>query len=649
MIRTRTLLLFTALGSACFGQALAEPPPTADEVVVTANRTPEPRRRVGSDVTVIDAATIAERQPQSVSDLLATTPGVTIARTGPVGGQTALFIRGAESAQTLVVIDGVKANDPSSPAGGYDFGNLLAGDVDRIEVLRGPQSTLWGADAIGGVVSISTRRATRPFEADGAVEAGSFGTSFTRLGAGGASGPLNWRIAGSYFDTDGVSAFDRAFGGKEKDGFTQKALSGRASYAFAPDISLDLRALYSDGKAGIDGFPPPLYGFADTRETTRTRQFLDYTGLNVGVFDGRLMNRLAFTYSSTDRASDDPTATPHTEFYAQGHTLRGEYQGTWRVFEGTQAVFGAEHERSTIRTASPSAFDPHPTPLTAAADIDSLYAQVQATAAPGLTLTGGGRFDRHSAFGDHGTGQAALAWVLPTARPKGEDTVVRASFGQGFKAPTLFQLYSDFGNPALKPERADGWDLGVEQGLIGGAATLSAGYFGRRTRDQIDFFGCFPTSRPLCASRPFGYYDNIARARAAGVELQAAVRPAPGLTLDANYTYTRATDESPGSANRGHALARRPNNVANASANYLWRGGLATSVSVRYAGSSFDNLSNTVRLKSYTLVDLRASYPLCRGLELYGRVENLTDQRYETAYQYGTLGRGGYLGVRARF
>ena len=639
---TRTLALFLSAALAASVQAQT----TSDEVVVVANRAPEPLSSVGFDVTVIDAAAIALRQPQAVSDLLAATPGVSVARTGPVGAQTAVFIRGAESAQTLVLIDGIKANDPSSPAGGYDFGNLLAGDIDRIEVLRGPQSTLWGADAIGGVIAITTRRAARQFEADGSVEAGSFGTSVARLGVGGADGSLNWRLSGGYFDTDGVSVFDR---GSEKDGFAQKSLSGRASYAFTPDVSLDLRALYSDGKAGIDGFPPPSFSFADTPETTRTRQFLNYTGLNVATFGGRLRNRLAFTYAAIDRVSDDPSARPTTEFYARGKTERAEYQGTWRVSDGAQAVFGAEHERSTIRSASPSAFDPNPTAQTAAADIDSVYGQVQGAVAPGLTLTGGGRFDRHSAFGDHATGQAALAWVLPNDRHAGEDTVVRASFGQGFKAPTLFQLYSDFGNTALRPERADGWDLGVEQGLMGGKARVSAGYFGRRTRDQIDFFGCFPTFKPLCATRPFGYYDNTARTRANGVELQGTWKPVAGLSLDANYSYTVATDQSPGSANRGHQLARRPRNTANASASYAWAGGLTTSAAVRYAGASFDDLANTVRLKAYTLVDLRASYPLGHGLELYGRVENLTGQRYQTAFQYGTLGRGGYVGMRARF
>lgn len=633
-------LLFTA-AALVSAPALAETSP--DTIVVVANRTPEPLSRVGESVTVIDAATLAERQTPVLSDILATTPGLTVARTGPVGAQTSVFIRGAESGQTLVVIDGVAFNDPSSPSGAFDFGNLLVGDIDRVEVLRGPQSTLWGSQAIGGVVSITTREAHRPFEADGSLEGGSFGTVQTRLGLGGVSGPLSWRVSGGYYDTDGVSAFDKAKGGKEDDGFRQKAVQGRARYAITPEVSLDLRALYADGKAGIDGFPPPTYAFADTREQTLTRQFVDYTGLNVSTLGGRLTHRLAFTYAATDRVTDDPTAAPTTEFYARGHSVKGEYQGVLTVTDSVHATFGAEHRRDTIRTASPSSFDPKPTPLTAAADLDSLYAQVQGEAAPGLTLTAGGRFDHHSAFGDHGTGQLAAAWRVQPG------TTLRASFGQGFKAPTLYQLYSPFGFPGLKPERSDGWDAGVEQSLLDGKAKVSATYFGRRTRDQVDFFGCFPTVTPFCAQRPFGYYANIARTRAEGVELAGALRPFAGLDLDANYTYTDATDDSPGSSNHGKALPRRPKSTANASASYAWAGGLRTGVTVRYAGSSFDNASNTVRLKGYTLVDLRASYPLGRGLELYGRVENLFDKAYETAYLYGNPGRAGYVGVKARF
>lgn len=646
----KTLLLCSAGAASLYAApTLAETLLPAEPVVVVANRAPEPLVRVGQSVTVIDEAAIKAGQAATVSDLIAATPGVTFARTGPVGSQTAVFVRGAESAQVLLVIDGVKLNDPSSPAGGYDFGNLLAGDIDRIEILRGSQSTLWGADAIGGVIAVTTRQAREPFEGDGSIEGGSFGTSYTRLGAGGTSGALSWRLAGGYYTTDGVSAFDKAFGGKEADGFTQKALSGRATYAFTPGVSLDLRALWSDGKVGVDGFPAPRYVFADTPETTRTREFVDYTGLNVASLGGRLKNRLAFTYAATDRVNDNPTLSPKTEFYAQGHSVRGEYQGTWAISATTQAVFGAEHERTTLRTASPSSFAPNPSPLTAAADIDSLYAQVQGEAAPGLTLTGGGRFDHHSAFGDHGTGQLAAAYALPTGAAKGMGTVLRASFGQGFKAPTLYQLYSPYGNPSLKPEQSNAWDVGIEQGLLDGRAGVGAAYFGRRTRNQIDFFGCFPTTTPLCAKRPFGYYDNIVRATADGVELTGWVKPLPGLTLDGNYTYTDAKNDSPGSANKGKDLPRRPKDAANASASYLWAGGLSTAVAVRYAGSSFDNAGNSIRLKSYTLVDLKASYPLGGGFEVYGRVENLFDQRYETAFQYGTLGRGAYAGVRARF
>ena len=303
-------------------------------------------------------------------------------------------------------------------------------------------------------------------------------------------------------------------------------------------------------------------------------------------------------------------------------------------------MFGAEHERTTINTES--SFDI--APLKAAADLDGGYLQVHGTPIQNLAVTAGVREDHHSTFGGHTTAQADAAYSLNHG-----STILRASFSQGFKAPTLYQLYSAYGNPALTPETSNGWDAGIEQKLWNGKADLEATYFQRRTHDQIGFFDCFSNTAPLCATEPYGFYANIARTEAQGVEVQGSLRPIDGLNLSANYTYTDAQDRSPGSATFGDQLARRPRNAANAEADYLWPIKLTTTVAVRYSGASFDDAANSIRLKSYTLVDLRASYPLPHGLELYGRIENLFDQHYETAYQYGSLGRGGFVGVRAKF
>jgi vitamin B12 transporter len=259
-----------------------------------------------------------------------------------------------------------------------------------------------------------------------------------------------------------------------------------------------------------------------------------------------------------------------------------------------------------------------------------------------LTLTAGMRYDDHDTFGDENTVRAAIAWsATPT-------TIVRASYGEGFKAPTLFQLFSEFGNEDLAPERADAWDVGVEQHLLGDALVLSATYFGRNTRNLIDFVSCFPSTDPRCATRPFGFYDNVAKTDAEGIELGLTARFGERLRVEANYTDMDATNRAPGS-NFGRDLPRRPAQTLNGEVTYAWPIGLTTSIAAVHSGRSFDNASNTEPLESYTVVDLRAAFVFRDNLELYGRLENALDEEYETIARYGTPGRALFFGVRQSF
>ncbi len=615
------------------------------EVVVVANRSPELLEKVGASVTVLTLPQIRADQELVVSDILARTPGISFNRSGGVGQATSLRIRGAETDQTVVLIDGVKLNDPSSPGGGYNFADLVTGDISRIEVLRGPQSTLYGSQAIGGVVNIITADPTRPFQEDAQIEGGSFGTGYAKAAAGGKDGPLTWRLAGSAYTTSGVSAFDKKFGGKETDGYRNQSLSARLGYEIAPEVSLDLRGLYVQARNRFDGFSTPTFSFGDDSEFGTTRETVAYSGLNFGLLGGRLRNRVAAQYTMTQRSSYDPADAPVAKvFDGRGSNVRYEYQGLIEIAPGWQGRFGAESERSAIAASSPAFDGPGTPPTKADVTINSGYGQLQAEVVPGLNLTGGLRYDDHSTFGGNTTGQASAAWLL-----NGGATVLRASYGRGFKAPTLYELYSEFGNLSLRPEQADGWDGGVEQKLWDGRIDLQATYFSRDANDQITFVSCFSRVTPQCANGRFGFYNNIQRTETRGVELSGAARPLVGLEFTGNFTALEAKDRSPGAATFGKDLARRPKATANFGASYLWPFKLTTGVAVRYAGSSFDNASNTTRLKTYTLVDLRASYPLGWGLEVYGRVENLADKAYETAFQFGSPGRAGYLGLRAVF
>jgi vitamin B12 transporter len=645
--------LFAAVCAHAAGPPAASSPDVAgavaanalDQVVVVANRTAEPLDKVGQSFTVLTLEQIRADQEPVVSDILARTPGVTVSRNGGVGETTALNIRGAQTDQTVVMIDGVKLNDPSSPGGGYDFADLLVGDVARMEVLRGPQSTLYGSQAIGGVVNIVTAEPTGPLQGDVQVEGGSYGTFSAKAAVGGRSNALSWRLSATDYSTSGISAFDKALGGREADGYANQGVSGRVGYDLTPDVSLDVRGVYVHSRSDFDGFSTPTFAFGDDLESGTTEEAIAYAGLNFNLLGDRLKNRIAGQYTSTERDTYDPADAPVTKtFDGLGTNARAEYQGVFAIAPGWQGVFGAEHEQSQITASSP-AFDlPGAAPIRGRAQIDSGYAQLQAQAAPGLNLTGGVRYDDHSTFGGHTVGQAAAAWSL-----NGGDTVLRASWGQGFKAPSLYELYSQYGALGLNPEQATGWDGGVQQWFWNRRVDVQATYFSRDTSNQIIFIDCLSTQAANCANGRAGYYANVAKAQARGVELSGAVRPLAGLSITANYTRTDDTDRSPGSATLGKTLPRIPRDMANAEASYLWPIKLTTAVAVRYAGDSYNDAADTMLLRAYTLVDLRAAYPVTPTLELYGRIENLADTRYETTSRYGSLGRAAYVGVRAAF
>ena len=608
-------------------------------IVVTANRTAQPIDRVGQSITVLDSAEIERRQTQSVADVLRTVPGVSIARNGGIGTSTSVLIRSAESDQTVALVDGIKLNDPSSPGGGFNFGNLLIGNIERIEVLRGPSSVLWGSQAIGGVINMITRQPTEELAVNLRGEYGYRDTGQIVGNVSGKAGPLSASLGGGYFRTDGISAFSEARGGTEHDGYENYGANGNFNLALTDWLTVDARGWYSEGRVNIDGFPAPLFAFADVNEESRTREFVGYTGVNAAFFDGRFRNRLGYAYTDTRRRSIALDGVPAETFAGHGRNERIEYQGIFDLSDGWQLTGGLERETSRFSSSSFGAV-----PSTGRARIDSVYAQLVASPVRDLTLTAGLRHDDHNRFGGATTFGASGVYAIA-----GTGTTLRASYAEGFKAPSLFQLQSDFGNQQLQPERSKGWDAGITQSLVEGRLQASATYFRRNSDDLIVFVSCVAPLTGICAGRPSGTYDNVSKARAEGVEIGLAMQPVDALRLQANYTYTDATNRSPGNANFGRQLVRRPQHSVIALIDYRWGFGLETGVTLTHVGASFDNASNARKVEGYVLADLRASFPATDRIALYGRVENLFDERYETVFRYGSPGRAGYLGVRLSY
>ncbi|MBK6706639.1 MAG: TonB-dependent receptor [Sphingomonadales bacterium] len=585
------------------------------EIVVTATGVESDSGSVGQAITRIDSEAVERRGFSTIDELLATTPGVTVTQTGPIGGFSAVRIRGAEGEQTLALIDGVRINDPAAPGGGFDFANLLTGNIDSVEILRGANSVPWGSQAIGGIVNITTRRPDEGISGRGRIE---YGTNdrFTLAGnASYGSGAFRASLGGGYFNDDGISA---AASGSEADGYRQYAANGRVEVDLSDSITIDLRGYFADGRADLDGFPPPFYSLSDTAEYSTAQQLAGYAGLKLST--GPVKHVLAFTINDIDRDNfASPTAVA-PDFFSRGRRERFEYKGDWEVAAGLRAVFGAEHERSRF-------FDGF---LTAKADVSGGYVQLVAEPFEALTLTGGARIDDHKTYGSKATFSANAAWRV------GDDAVLRAAYAEGFKAPTLYQLFSFYGDPDLQPEEAKSYEIGAEQWLLNRRVRVALTGWQRRTRHQIDF----DLSSYL--------YNNIARSRGKGIEAELELRPSERMTLSANYSYTDSEGRQENVATYSRLL-RRPVHSLNVAVDWNAFDRIKLGAALRMVGDSRDGFGGSIRLDGFALATIRAAVPVTKNLELYGRVENLFDADYQTVAGYNAYGRNAHFGLRAKF
>lgn len=613
-------VILSLLASAAATPAFAQTGPLADDIVVTASGIEQPRDETGQAITIIDADTIARRQTIDVVDLLATTPGVRFSRTGSTGSATGVSLRGAETTQTLVLIDGVKVNDPSGIGDGYDFGPLLTGNISRIEVLRGSNSVVHGSQAIGGVVSLTTATPAQGIAANAAAEYGYSDTASARADVSGTAGAVSGGIGAAWFRTDGISS---AASGTEKDGYKNFAGNARLKIALGDALSLDLRGYYIHADLDYDSFFGPP---ADSADIAKLDQYVGYAGLNLALFDGRFTSRAAVTWLRNDRDYYFVRGTAPDYGYS-GSNLRFEYQGVVAPIEQAKLIFGYEHERPDYD------FFGFGSTASERANIDSVYALGIVQPFAGLSLTGGVRHDDHSQFGGATTFGANANYS-----PNGGATNFRASYGEGFKAPSLYQLYDSFsGNAALRPERSKSYDLGIDQSLADGRAVMSLTAFLRNTTDQINYDNATFT------------YGNIDRTRAKGVEATLALRPVDALNVTASYSYIDARDRSERPGFDGKRLPRRAEQAISLSADYDWSFGLSTGATLTLVGDSFDDAANLVPLDGYALAAIRASFPVGEHVEIYGRIDNLFDADYATASGYGVYGRAAYGGVRLRF
>lgn len=606
-----------------------------DTILVSA-RAPLTELQTGSSVTVLTAADVERLQVPMLVDVLRLQPGVTFSSNGGAGGFTAVRLRGAEGEQTTLVIDGVKVADPSSPGGGADFGTLGTQHIGRLEILRGPQSLAWGSQAIGGVIAIETLWPEEALALDGRVEGGSDNSWLARADAAGTLGPVKLAAGGNWQKTDGISAYA---GGDERDGFESVGGNLRAEVELGAGFYTDLRGRIQDSQFDLDGGFP----FGDTDDRSSSRELGGVAGL--GWRSDNLKARIGWQLSDISRRTWTPGLDPETNNQFDGRIERLDARLDWTVTGWLGFSGGVERELTKSKSSSRFA----PDPFEARSTLTGGFVQALLTPVEGLNVNAGLRHDDHSTFGGETTFAANASY-----RIGGGPLRLKASYGEGFKAPTLYQLYSDYGNESLLPEEAKGWDAGAELTLLDGTLRASATWFERTTRNLIVFIDCFGDPRAICTNRPWGTYDTVGRAKADGLELTLGADPIEGLTLDVQYSFTRSENRTEGDPRYGEQLLRRPKHSVSAVADYKAPSGWSIGTTLSHVSGSlnedFDTWPSTiVTLKGYVLADIRAGFEISERLELYGRVTNLFDEQYQTVLNYGQPGRQAFVGLRVRY
>lgn len=618
---------------------------TETPVIVSATRVPTSIEQIGSSVNVIDADEIKRHQWQTLPEALATIPGLHVVQSGPTGTQTAVFTRGANSNHTLVLIDGVKASDPSHPNGAYDFAHILLDDVERIEIVRGPQSTQYGSDALGGVIHIITRTGQGKPRVSGRVEDGSFGTYARTASVRGGSQVAHYAATIMHTETDGQSITPerlRAGQAEERDGYRNTTYSGRIGVTPAPGFSMQWVSRYSKAHTDLDvGSGEDTDSYGVTRQATNRLEargtFLRDIWQPMLAVSHTWHQRLNFNERQSTLGDED-----HTRH--NGERIKAEFQNDFRTASWNTLTLGAEREKETMKSVGVSTYGSAfgdfiiSQDSNATARSTALYLLDHFTPGKYFRLNAGLRVDDHDSFDAETTWRVTPVVIIPETA-----TRLKGSVGTAYKAPSLFERFGRsptnfgnqfFGNPNLLPEETFGWEAGVEQAFWGGRVDTGLTFFKSRFENLIKtvFLPTFDSTTV-----------NINTASSLGGEYYLAVRPVNAFHVRLDYTYTRTRDDI------GLELLRRPRHRGRLTLEYRPLSPLGLTLETLYVGErqDIDRVTGSrLTADDYTLVNLGGSWSWSQAWAVYARVQNLFDREHEPASGFQGLGRGVFVGVR---
>jgi vitamin B12 transporter len=598
-----------------------------ETMVITANRTETKVKEVGSSLTVISADEIQKRQVLTVAEALRLVPGIDVINSGGLGRMTRVYTRGAGSGQTLVLVDMVEMNDPSDPTGAFDFSNLMADNIERIEVLRGGESALYGSDAIGGVINIITKKGKGDPKFSLSGQGGSYNT-FKLIGtASGQVKDVNYAVSSSETQSHGFSAAETLWDNPERDLYRNTTVDGRFGWDVNKDLDVGASIRYNDGLTGLDNaFPYPAnpqhpnapadaLGYTQQVSEIYTRGFSHFN-----LFDSFWEQTLAVSYSDTSRKYSYPTGPSYLSGSFVGAKTKGDWQNVLHLTNKNDLMLGVEDEEDQYESNTEGLGDNF------AYNTQGYYLTDRFTLFERSFTTASIRYTDNSQSGSLATWSVTEALLIDEIGMK-----LKANYGTGFKVPTLVELYSPVsygGNPNLKAETSTNWDIGFEQGFFERQFQFGATYFNNTFNNLIQ-------GNPSTLNWTM---ENIGTATAEGAETFIQVQPFDVLSLRANYTYdyTRNLDNNT-------QLIYRPQNKVNFESNYQLTPKINFNLVVIAVGEK-PGISDTT-IPGYAIANLAGSYAVIKNVKLFARIDNLFNKNYQEVYGYGTSGLAGFGGV----
>lgn len=614
------LALSCSVGAPCLSSTALAADEQPEEVVITSSRIATPLRHIGTSVSVVDAEEIREIGAMSLIDVVRTLPSVAVSNTGGNGQVSTLRIRGEEGYRTLVLIDGMEISDPSVTQVQPQLEHLLSSGIERVEVLRGPQGLHYGADA-GGVINISTRQSSEELQGNVDTMGGRYGTRQLAGAIGAGNERADFYLSGSKLQTDGFNARMEDTVNPDDDGYENRTLHARVGIDLSERLRVDAVHRDVEGDTRYDGCFDPVtfanvHGCAANFEQQASRLTVTHSA-DYGS------HSLAWSNTNTDRRY---FVDGFSDYDSNGERNRWEYLGALTAIPGARFVYGVDHKEEENNGD--------------ARDQTGYYLEYLSEFSDTLFLTAGMRHDDNDDFGNHSSYRVSGAWLIPA----GDNATIklRGSYGTGFRAPSPYEAAYNRGPFAYPPaslvslveETSKGHELAVEYSTRAGLR-LEAVYFDQTVADAITF-----------DSAGFsGYLQDSGDSSSEGVELSAQLPLAAQLFLDANYTYNEA--ERPNGTQR----QLRPRHLVNLGLSWHSRdGGKRVSTFYRTVRDNADVVNGaTVALEDYAVIDVTASYDLSPALQIYGRLENLSDERYQEVFGYNSSGRAGYLGARFSF